>query len=238
MTNTNLNFCETLVELMQSSCITGATGKKFTNLGSRSTINNLLTLYSLMLDYKPQKTLEVGLAFGASCLALAAAHRELNHSPLKQHIAIDPFQSGAWDNVAHKLLAQERLLEYVNIYEKHSYLILPNLIDNNKKFDLIYIDGSHLFEDVFIDFYYSSKLLSESGLLAFDDCTSKHVKKVLSCIDSNFSHSFKRVNISQYRVNFSKFKQKAANILHMNQLTVYQKIGKFNRPQSTIFKNF
>ena len=162
----------------------------------------------------------------------------INHPPLKQHVAIDPFQSGAWDNVAHKLLVQEGLLEYVNICERHSYIILPSLIDNHEKFDLIYIDGSHLFEDIFIDFYYSSKLLNPSGLIAFDDCTSKHVKKVLACIDSNFSYCFKRVNISQYRIGLSRLKQNAANALHMNQLTVYQKIGKFNRPQSSIFQNF
>jgi hypothetical protein len=41
--------------------------------------------------------------------------------------------------------------------------------NNNKKFDLIYIDGSHMSDSVFFDAMESSKILNKYGILLFDD---------------------------------------------------------------------
>ena len=40
---------------------------------------------------------------------------------------------------------------------------------NKNKFDLIYIDGSHVFEDVLNDGNNSIKILNHNGLIIFDD---------------------------------------------------------------------
>jgi len=41
--------------------------------------------------------------------------------------------------------------------------------NNNKNFDLIYIDGSHMSDDVFFDAMESFKILNKNGILFFDD---------------------------------------------------------------------
>jgi len=41
--------------------------------------------------------------------------------------------------------------------------------NNNKNFDLIYIDGSHMSDDVFFDAMESFKILNKNGILLFDD---------------------------------------------------------------------
>jgi len=41
--------------------------------------------------------------------------------------------------------------------------------NNNKKFDLIYIDGSHMSDSVFFDAIESFKILNKYGILLFDD---------------------------------------------------------------------
>lgn len=39
----------------------------------------------------------------------------------------------------------------------------------NKKYDLIYIDGSHFYKDVLIDAHNSLKMLNKNGIIIFDD---------------------------------------------------------------------
>ena len=51
---------------------------------------------------------------------------------------------------------------------KSSY-VLPKLIEQKKTYDLIFIDGSHLYEDVVIDLELSKKLSNKDTLLILDD---------------------------------------------------------------------
>ena len=41
---------------------------------------------------------------------------------------------------------------------------------NKKKFDLIFIDGSHFFSDVLADWLFYKELLKKKGIIAFHDC--------------------------------------------------------------------
>lgn len=46
---------------------------------------------------------------------------------------------------------------------------LDKLLQQNKKYGLIYIDGSHEFNEVLNDFYLSDKLIEDNGTIVFDD---------------------------------------------------------------------
>ena len=46
---------------------------------------------------------------------------------------------------------------------------MPTLIDKNKKYDLIFIDGSHKYEDVVIDLEHARKLSNKDTLVVLDD---------------------------------------------------------------------
>lgn len=238
MSNTTFSFCTTLEEFLESRRAVGETGKEFKSISAASTQNNLVALRNLMVDFRPKATLEIGLAYGASCLTLAASHQEIEKVPSKQHVAIDPFQSTVWDNVARQLVDKAALSGYVDIRENYSHIVLPEMAKDGKKFELIYIDGSHLFEDVFIDFYYSNRLLKKSGLIAFDDSGDSHVKKVLAFINSNFSENYRKVDMSQYREGFDKQRYKFASMIGRSQLTVYEKVGKSQRSWNSSFWDF
>lgn len=93
-------WCPQLNTLYSIPIIVGQSGRKFENTGSLSTTNNIELLRAIMLDVRPNKTLEVGLAFGGSALTIAACHRELGHSDPGCHTAIDLAQGSYWDNVA------------------------------------------------------------------------------------------------------------------------------------------
>ena len=86
---------------------------------------------------------------------------------------IDPF------NISAAVI--DRFKSNINLCKKHnpfknievittkSFKGLANLIVKEKKFDLIYLDGSHKTEDVFSDLMLSAFLLNEKGLIIVDD---------------------------------------------------------------------
>jgi len=87
-----------------------------------------------------------------------------------------------------------------NINKGLSQLELPKMLESGKKFDFIYIDGSHQSDDTFIDGYYAHKLLREGGLLIFDDYGWGDPKNT----DRNHSprlgiNTFKELYKSEYR---------------------------------------
>lgn len=65
-----------LEKLNAGNQLIGHTGKVFEDLASLSTRRNIHFIRCLMMDMRPRRTLEVGLAFGGSALAIAACHRE------------------------------------------------------------------------------------------------------------------------------------------------------------------
>lgn len=78
----------------------------------------------------------------------------------------------------------------INLVQSTSFEFLVN--DKNK-YDLIFIDGGHSYETVKSDWELSSKLLSDQGVIFFDDFTSKNgavnsgfgISKVVKEIDTN-----------------------------------------------------
>ena len=231
-------YCRELKKLLETRQIVGRSGKVFNKLGALSTENNLQVLRKIALELKAESTLEIGLAFGASCLTLAATHRDLSQVPNQQHVAIDPYQSTVWDDSGKLILEKANLSNYVDVREGFSHVVLPQLLQEARKFDLIYIDGSHLFENVFIDFYYSDKLLKKQGVILFDDSSDSHVRKVTNFIETNFQNIYERFDLSRFRTKLDKWKLNLAVLLKKNQLNAYRKIEHSERPWNVKFKNF
>lgn len=232
-------FCPVLEEMINTGVTTGRSGKRYEKLGALSTSNNLHVLRQLMLQNKPKRTLEIGLSFGGSCLLFTATHREISGRPGRQHMALDPFQKVAWDDSG--LLAVERagLSDYLDFRPQFSSLLLPRLVENGEQFDLVYVDGSHLFEDVFVDAYYTSRLLSEGGVVAFDDCRVDHVMKVLQFIGRNMSKSLEEVDLSPFRADQGEpVKYRLARLMGRTQMRAFRRVGAVTRPWNTPFRNF
>ena len=87
----------------------GRTGKIFEGLSGLSTTNNLLTIRNLFYALKPQRTLEIGLCHGGSCLVFTSCHRDLKRPPAHQHLSLDPFQTSVWDDAGLMIVEQAGL---------------------------------------------------------------------------------------------------------------------------------
>jgi predicted O-methyltransferase YrrM len=235
----DFRFCSALEEMIQTGAATGRSGKRFERIEALSSSNNLHTLRQLHLSLKPERTLEIGLSFGGSCLLFTASHREVSGCAERQHTALDPFQKEAWDDSG--LLAVERagLSEYLDFHPQFSSILLPRLVENGQQFGLIYIDGSHLFEDVFVDAYYATRLLAAGGVVAFDDCRDAHVIKVVRFIRHNLSDSLEEIDLSPFRADRGRSaKYRLARVLGKTQMTAFRCVGPMTRPWNAPFHNF
>ena len=239
MNNIDFSFCPSLENLLGCKEAKGLTGKIFVNLDAISSSATLSTLRSLILDLKPYKTLEVGLSFGGSCLVFLASHRDIGHLQEKQHVAIDPFQKSVWDSTGLLHVQMEKLDGWLDFYEEYSYYRLSSFINSKQKFDLVYIDGSHLFEDVFIDFILVWRLLSENGIVIFDDYTDPNIKKVTKFIKNNLKKYFIQFDLSDYRPDKgSSLKYKIAKFMNRTQIIAFKKINETERLWDDKFINF
>jgi Methyltransferase domain len=238
-TQFDFSFCPKLQEMIGTGLAVGRSGKRFERLSALSTSNNLHVLRQMMLHRKPRRTLEIGLCFGGSCLIFAATHRELTGQALKQHTAVDPFQQQVWDDAGLMAVEQAGLTGYVNFQPHFSSIILPRLVEENEQFDLVYIDGSHLFEDVFIDAYYTGRLLSEGGIVAFDDCGDPHVRKALAFLCSNLTDSLQEIDLGPFRADQGRSTEyRLARLLGKTQMRAFRCVAPVTRPWNAHFQNF
>jgi cephalosporin hydroxylase len=222
----SLQFCPVLEKMYRTRIAVGRSGHATQHIGGLSTVNNLLAIRHLMQEMRPDRTLEIGLACGGSALLFASMHREHDMPPGKQHTAIDAYQE-AFDDVGILNLERADLSGYVHLVRERSSLALPKLMESGATFGIIYIDGSHQYEDVFCDFYYASRLLKHGGYIMFDDSTDKQVRRVIRYIDSDLSHAFERVSMKRYRrrQGLSRMRDHVVELLGKNQLTVFQRIS-------------
>lgn len=230
------SYCKELENMITSRSTVGRTGKVFPLLEALSTVNNLKDLRALMLQEKPYSTIETGLGPGGSVLMFAASHRDLGHEPTRQHVAIDPYQTSIWDNSGRLVLEKAKLEAYVEVREQDSFVALPKLLSEGRRFDIAYIDGSHQFENVFIDFFYIQEMLNVGGLIVFDDSTYPQVRKVLNFIEANYNFAYQRLSMASFRRN--KLRYVIAERIHKTQMTVFRKLKAERRHWLTPLKNF
>jgi predicted O-methyltransferase YrrM len=234
----DFTFCPELAELIRTQRAVGRTGRVFDGLGALSTVNNLQVLRSLMLERKPARTLEVGLGFGGSALAIAASHHGLGHAPAAQHCILDPFQTADWDDAALLSLERAGLRDYVDFRAERSSIALGRLESEGARFGLIYVDGSHVFEDVFIDAYFGFRLLEPHGVILFDDCAIDHVAKALSFVTANWSSFAREIDLSALRTDGGSLRYRAARRLGKVQLRAFTRTGDDTRAWDVPLQRF
>lgn len=235
---TSLSFCPELARLYAAGHAIGSSGRQI-DLGSASTLNNLIILRNLCLTLKPSHSLEVGLAAAGSCLAIASFYRETLAEPQCRHSVIDPFQTSYWDRIGIEAIRQAGLEDYIEVREGLSCFELPKMLETGRQFDLVYVDGSHLVEDVFIDAYFVVRLLSNEGIVAFDDCRNSHVAKVISFIRTTLEASLMEVDLSPLRADHGKsFKYRVARAVGQTQMRAFRRIGKIARKWDAPYCDF
>lgn len=228
------DYCPVLRQMLVTGKTKSWTGEELT-LESASTVNNLRVLRRYIQTAGPIRTLEIGLAYGASALAILATQAENGgHS---SHTAIDPLQSSLWKMGAVRAVTDAGFASRFELIEKPSSLALPELVAAGASFDLIYIDGLHVFEHTFIDFYYAATLAAIGGVILFDDSRSPHVDKVIRFVRASMADSLEPLDMSLFEGRKS-IPARIANHLGIRQLKGFRKIKDTYRPYNAPFRQF
>lgn len=137
-------------------------------------------LYQLVLAEQPHRVIEVGMAFGASTLAILTALEELGGD--RQLVSLDPLQSTLWRGVGVHNVARCGFADLHELVEETDYVGLPALLRQGRQFDFAYIDGWHTFDYTLLDFFYIDRMLHPGGIVGFNDCDLAAVTKVIDFV--------------------------------------------------------
>lgn len=145
------------------------------------------------------KILEIGSFEGSS--AVYFSDNMLDHSEAEL-TCVDPFESNdpttpfsmEGNDTMHLFInniSKSKNFQKIMFHRMYSYEFYNK---NTKKFNFIYVDGSHLIDDIKIDFNESLKILELGGFLAFDDYLwgDGSIKK---CIDDLYEENKDKLKI-------------------------------------------
>ena len=99
--------------------------------------------------------------------------------------------------------------EYFDRIEKikgDSKKVLHDLLEQNRKFDVIYVDGSHTALDVHYDAILSWLLLNKNGLLIFDDYMWYYTNKDVLDIPYHAIQHFLKTYKGQYKIVYMGYR--------------------------------
>ncbi|KUH75776.1 hypothetical protein AU184_15420 [Mycolicibacterium novocastrense] len=96
-----------------------------------------------------------------------------------------------------------------------SLYVLPKLLDEKEKFDVVYVDGSHLADDAVTDAINAWRLLKKDGIVIFDDVMWP-------------AYSRTHANTAWAINTFLKYYRGQYNVLHAQYQLILQKRDDFN----------
>ncbi len=161
-------------------------------------------------EYGLSRTLEIGLAYGASACSIMSAHQGT-------HTCMDPFQD-RYDNLGLENLTSLGYRGRLDFHSGFSYEVLPRLLAAKRSFDFAFIDGNHRYDSIFVDFYFVDLLLADQGYVLFHDAWMRGTQLVAAFIRRN-------------RKDYRRLRCPVRNMI------LFQKIGK-DRRTSQHFREF
>ena len=174
-------------------------------------------LRDLLLAEGAQIVIEVGLAYGSSALAIAEALAE-SDGTRKRHVIIDAFQADFFET-GWNALTDAGVADTCSLVRERSQLALARLVDQGFIADAAFVDGSHMFHNVFVDLYYLGELVRPSGLVILDDWQWPSVATAVRYFETNLGW-------------------RPINMVHTTRLCAYRLPDHRNEPTFEDFKPF
>jgi predicted O-methyltransferase YrrM len=128
------------------------------------------------------RTLETGMAYGLSTLAICGVHEERDDG---EHIAIDPHQSSDWLGIGRLNLERAGLAHRARVIEARSDEALPRLRDEGVRIDFALVDGLHLFDAALVDFFHADRMLDVGGVVVFHDTWMPAIAQAAEFVRTN-----------------------------------------------------
>ena len=126
-------------------------------------------LRDLVMAENAHTVIEIGLAYGGSALAIAEALVS-NGSGQLRHLIIDAYQNRFYGS-GWSAIVEAGITDLCLLFEERSQIVLPRLLSDRFLADVAFVDGSHIFHNVFVDLFYLRELVRPSGLVILDDCS-------------------------------------------------------------------
>src|SRR3954447_1227736 len=127
-------------------------------------------------------TLETGMAYGLSTLAICGVHEQRGEGT---HVAIDPYQSRDWGGIGVLNLERAGLSARARVIEARSDEALPRLRDEGLRIDFALVDGLHLFDATLVDFFHADRMLDVGGVVVFHDTWMPAVAQAVAYVRAN-----------------------------------------------------
>lgn len=149
---------------------------------TRISIEQGAAINQIMRRFSVAKSLEVGFGYGFSTIWALDALQEKQNA---HHIAIDPFERSVWGGVGLTQAKRIELGDKFEWIEDYSIHVLSAYIREKRRFDFIFIDGNHRFDDVIVDFYLADQVIDAGGIIALDDMWMPSIQTAAAFILAN-----------------------------------------------------
>jgi predicted O-methyltransferase YrrM len=140
-------------------------------------------LRDLLIAERTNTAIEIGLAYGSSALAIAEA-LVIVGSDRARHVIIDAYQDRFY-NSGWSAIAEAGLAGLCSLIEERSQTALPRLLREGFLADAAFVDGSHIFHNVFVDLFCLRELVRPGGLVILDDYSYPSVATAARYFEAN-----------------------------------------------------
>jgi predicted O-methyltransferase YrrM len=140
-------------------------------------------LRDLLLAEQPGTVIEIGLAYGGSALAIAEALVAAGLDEAR-HVIVDAYQQQFY-GCGWAAITGAGLAGRCRLMQERSQMALPRLLGDGFVADAAFVDGSHIFHNVFVDLFFLRELVRPGGLMILDDCNHLSVATAVRYFEVN-----------------------------------------------------